>query len=139
MGLNATKTGSCSNPLAADRLQTTFQRCEDSVIVNFGGELDFYSVESFRRKFALVQKAGVCKFIFDLGGLDYIDSTGLAFLVGVHRQLKVDGGLLVCLAPHASATQKILETSKLKSVLVFAAGREEAIKQFQLTCASSQS
>jgi len=118
------------NPIAAQRLLATFERQGNVVVIAFQGEMDFYSIESFRPKFASVQKAGVRQFVFDLQKLQYIDSTGLGFLVGTQRTLGDRDGRLVCVQPSNRGVQKILESSRILPLLRFVPSRQLALAEF---------
>ncbi len=119
------------NTLAAKRLRATFERCGAAVLVHLDGEMDFYSIEAFKPKLARVRQAGVNNFIFDLNGTRYIDSTGLGFLVSMHRELKGSGGKLVCIVPNRTFVQKTIESCRAATSLEMAYSQQEAVDCFR--------
>jgi len=117
--------------LSAKRLTATFERCQETVVVRFGGEMDFYSVESFKPKLARVCRAGVHNFIFDLNGMRYLDSAGLGFLFATSQELKSKGGRLVCISPTNPFVQKSLDTNRAAALLDLVRSEDEALRFFQ--------
>ncbi len=117
--------------LAGKRLQATFERRQGTVVVRLDGEMDFYSVESFKPKLARVCRAGVNNLIFDLNGMRYLDSTGLGFLFATSQELQSKGGRLVCVTPANRFVQKSLECSRAATVLKMVPSQDEAIQLFQ--------
>lgn len=118
-------------PLTSERLQTSFERCEGAVVVRIDGEMDFYSVETFKPKLDKVCQAGVINFIFDLNGMRYIDSTGLGFLVAFYYELKGKSGKLICIAPTNRLVQKTIEANRVGLLLELVETREEAVGHFR--------
>lgn len=117
--------------LPANRLTATFERRKETVVVRFGGEMDFYSVESFKLKLARVCRAGVHNFIFDLNGMRYLDSAGLGFLFATSQELKSKGGRLVCISPTNRLVRKSLDTSRAAALLDLVSSQDEALRFFQ--------
>lgn len=71
----------------------------EHTVLEIGGEIDVYTAPRLRERLTQVVAAGHRRIIVDLGRVEFLDSTGLGVLVGVHRRLKGHGTLsLVC--PH---------------------------------------
>ena len=60
-----------------------------------------------------LQEAGVAKAVVDLGAVPYIDSTGLAFVVELHKSLISRGGQLFL----AEANQRVREVLRITGLL----------------------
>jgi anti-sigma B factor antagonist len=56
------------------------------------GELDIESAEDFRQTFERLLDSEVAHFFVNLGGVSYMDSTGLGSLIQLYRRAKEAGG-----------------------------------------------
>jgi anti-anti-sigma factor len=63
-----------------------------------------------------LQEAGIVNAILDLGAVPYIDSTGLAFFVELHKSLTSGGGQLV-LAHANRRVREVLELTKIAGII----------------------
>ena len=55
----------------------------DVLVLTISGEVDMSNVDLLRERLATILKPGIRNVVFDLGGLEFIDSSGLAVLVDV--------------------------------------------------------
>jgi anti-sigma B factor antagonist len=55
----------------------------DVLVLTISGEVDMSNVEALRERLATILQPGTRNVVFDLGGLEFIDSSGLAVLVDV--------------------------------------------------------
>jgi anti-anti-sigma factor len=69
--------------------------------------------------------AGVANAVADLSDVPYIDSTGLAFVVELHKSLASRGGQLV-LANANARIREVLEMTRIGEIVPVAANVEEA-------------
>lgn len=68
-------------------------------IVRFSGEMDEASLESVRTELAtLLSDQSVATVIFDLAGLEFINSKGIGYLVSVHTHLAKNKRKLIVVA-----------------------------------------
>jgi len=67
-------------------------------VLEVGGEVDVYTAPRLRERLVELIDNGVRQVIVDLGGVDFLDSTGLGVLVGALKRLRAVGGTfaLVC-------------------------------------------
>jgi anti-sigma B factor antagonist len=72
-----------------------------------------------------LENAGVLKAVIDLSGLSYIDSTGLAFVVELHKAMHACGGQLV-LAGANTRVREVLRLTKIDGIVCLVAGADEA-------------
>jgi anti-anti-sigma factor len=77
------------------------RRFADTIVLSASGRVDHASADTF--KTALLDQLGTCaagrdRMVLDMGGIDYIASTGLRALMLASRQVKAQGGLLVTAA-----------------------------------------
>jgi len=81
-------------------------------VVRLIGDLDPATASQLRTEFIDLVGHGVRTVTVDLGGLDFIDSTGLGVLVGGLKRLREHGGDLALRSPSASAL-KVFEITGL--------------------------
>jgi anti-anti-sigma factor len=86
-----------------------------SVEVRLSGVLDIESTEQFKSETQRLADGGARHFVFELGGLDYVDSAGLSALVALHRTVSPQGGS-VCLKNLQPAVRGIVELTRLNRV-----------------------
>jgi anti-anti-sigma factor len=92
---------------------------EGVVLVTLVGEVDILSVGDLKRRagqFAALMPAHV---VFDLSGLEFIDSSGINALVQAVRTVETEGGTAVLAAPSAEARRvfEIIGLSQVVSVV----------------------
>jgi len=63
-----------------------------------------------------LQQAGIAKAIVDLGAVPYIDSTGLAFVVELHKSLTSRGGQLF-LADANERIREVLQMTRIGEII----------------------
>jgi anti-sigma B factor antagonist len=70
----------------------------EHTVLAVSGEVDVYTAPSLRDRIAELLDGGKRKLVIDLGGVEFLDSTGLGVLVaGLNRAREVGGSLsLVC-------------------------------------------
>ncbi len=103
---------------------------EDSAELAPTGALDIESAETFRQMVTHMLGEGVAQFLVDLGGLDYIDSTGLGSLLHLYREAKARGGTLRLYNP-TPAVRDIFDVTHLNKVLEVHESRQAAFARAQ--------
>ncbi|HEX5615619.1 MAG TPA: STAS domain-containing protein [Acidimicrobiia bacterium] len=83
-----------------------------TVVVRISGELDMSSAPAVRRTLAPVLDARPARVIFDLGALEFIDSSGLAVLLQAAEQ--VDD---IVLRNPTGIVQRVVEATGLEATL----------------------
>lgn len=74
--------------------ELTSNRDGDWTVVALRGEVDLASAPQFRRELHELIDRGSTRVLFDLGGLEFMDSTGLGVLIGCLKRLKEAEGEL---------------------------------------------
>jgi anti-sigma B factor antagonist len=89
------------------------------------GDVDVYTAPRLREKLVELVSAGARLIVVDLGGVEFIDSTGLGVLVGgLKRARSHDGDLgLVCTTPRIL---KVLELTRLTQVFQISESVDQA-------------
>jgi anti-sigma B factor antagonist len=65
-------------------------------VLEVSGEVDVYTAPALRDRIADLLDAGQHRLVVDLGGVEFLDSTGLGVLVaGLNRAREVGGSLLL--------------------------------------------
>jgi anti-sigma B factor antagonist len=94
-------------------LNIDVDRSGDAPVVNVGGELDMSTAPDLSDTLdGLVEEP---KVIVDLEKLEFIDSTGLAALLGAHKAMQANGGTLELRSPQPMVVN-VVETTGLDAV-----------------------
>ena len=81
---------------------------DGEIVVEAIGELDLYSADVLEREVSLLHADGHDRIVVDLRGVEFIDSTGLRLLIGLHRNAQREGRSL-SLVPGPRPVQRIFE------------------------------
>jgi anti-sigma B factor antagonist len=102
---------------------------EEVTILTLKGRLTLGESNLVREKVAALAAAGHFKIVVDLGGVDYIDSTGLGILVICFTSLKKQGGALKLVNPNKRNVELLLLT-KLHTVFEVFNEVQDAVNSF---------
>ncbi len=89
---------------------------ESAAAVRVEGELDCYTAPRLRSALRDLVEDGIRHVTLDVGGVRFIDSTGLSVLVSGMKRLRERGGHMVVKSP-SHATRKLFEITGLNTVL----------------------
>ena len=103
------------------------ERRGTAVLVRIAGEIDLSNAQVVGEQLHDVV-ADLDGVVVDLGGLDYIDSSGLALLVRFTERCSLEGRRPCLVVPAGSPARRLLEISALVQKLPLAAGEEEALR-----------
>ena len=78
---------------------------QGSTIIAPHGELDAANVPALRRVFEQVLRERPSRVVMDLGGVSYLDSTGVGLLAFCYRKLKQQGATLLLAAAHGRSAE----------------------------------
>jgi anti-anti-sigma factor len=94
------------------------------------GTLDIESADDFRDMVGDLLDGGTLRFLVDLGGVTYVDSTGLGSLMHLYRTARERGGAvhLYALTP---AVQDIFSLTHLDKVVEIRASRAEVLASIE--------
>jgi anti-sigma B factor antagonist len=81
----------------------------DHTVISVNGEIDVYTAPSLRERLNELVASGHYDLIVDMGGVEFLDSTGLGVLVGGLKRVRSHDGTLrlVC------AQEKILKVFRI--------------------------
>lgn len=106
---------------------TSIEPVGDVYVVTLRGEIDAFTAPSLRDDLRhLVEETGATNVVVDLGGVTFLDSSGLGALVSVFRRLRERDGRLRIVQPH-NAAGRIFELTGLDAVLDLYPDREAAV------------
>ena len=102
----------------------------DIAIVAVEGEIDVETSPQLRERFDELLAQGEHNFVIDLGGVDFIDSSGLAAFVRLFKRVRVGEGdvKLCCIRPEIL---KIFELTRLNRVFDIFDTRAEAVESYR--------
>ena len=74
------------------------RRDGDHAVIAVGGEIDVYTAPQLRDAITDLVSEGIFHVVVDMGGVEFLDSTGLGVLVGGLKRVRAHGGSmrLVC-------------------------------------------
>ena len=103
---------------------------EGATVVEVAGELDLHSAPQLRAELARAIESGAPpRVVVDLGGVTFLDSTGVGVLVGaLKRAREADGTLHFCNAQ--ARVNRVFEITGLLGALPLFATREAALAAF---------
>lgn len=88
---------------------------DGATTVRVMGDLDCYTAPQLRSALLALVEEGTREVTLDVGGTQFMDSTGLSVLVGGLKRLRESGGNLVLKSPSA-ATLRLFEVTGLSAV-----------------------
>ena len=107
----------CHGDLCILRLHGRFATGQDSVYL--------------RGRTEDIKKSGASKVLADFSQVDYIDSTGMGFLIGIYTSvIKLPGGQFV-LCNLNRRVRELLELTRLANVMAIYANEEAAMRALQ--------
>ena len=80
-----------------------------------------------KSEFVVVSNEGVKNLIIDLSAVEYIDSSGLSAILTANRVFKANGGTLVVTGAQQPAVKKLIEISRLETVINIVPTVQESI------------
>ena len=98
----------------------------DIQVLELSGELDYHSSPELREKLTELTAKQAPKILVNLGGVDYMDSSGIATFVEAFQKSKRYQGRLI-LAALTPTVRGVFEIAKLDSIFEIAATVAEAV------------
>ncbi len=102
---------------------------ESVIVARLEGELDAENVAVLSEFFETGPGSDYVQFVFDLSGLEYIDSSGLGAFVKRMKEARKKGGDVKFVAP-SEDVRKVLELTRLDRVFDIRESSEEARENF---------
>ncbi len=89
---------------------------DHEVLVDVRGEVDLYTGPMLWDRMSAAVDGGPRRVVMDIGGVSFMDSTGISVIVMALRRLREDGGVLVVRSPSRSIF-KLLELTGVASLV----------------------
>ncbi len=86
-------------------MQITLSTETDPMVTAVVGRLDLRTAPELRAQVSAALVAGPGSMIIDLSNVEFIDSSGLGVLIGLHKQAVAQGGRVTLVPPSGSARQ----------------------------------
>ncbi len=102
----------------------------DTYIIDVSGEMDLYNSYKLKELVMKMLEKKVERYIINLQGVDYIDSSGIGALIYICSTLKKMNLRLTITNIHGSV-KKVIELTKLMGYFPISATIEDAIKQME--------
>jgi anti-sigma B factor antagonist len=82
--------------------------------------------------FIVLQKEGIKNFILDLANVSFVDSSGLSAILTANRLWKGDNGTFVLTGITNPNVKKLIEISRLDSILAIAPNMTSAVEHIRM-------
>lgn len=110
---------------------------DNVTMIQIVGRIDSHSVHRLRQQLAQSAERQGANIVLDLGGVDFIDSSGLAAIVHGMKQCRATGGDLRLCKLHQSV-RMVLELTRLDRALDIFPNQEGALRSFAATTAKAE-
>jgi anti-anti-sigma factor len=97
---------------------------DDETTIALFGELDLANARTLSAELERAEAGGADSITIDMRELEFIDSTGIAVLVAVHRRLNQDREGVRLIRSQASGVRRVMEVTGLDRELPFVAAEE---------------
>jgi anti-anti-sigma factor len=89
----------------------------ETAVISAVGDIDMEAASKFRRVLADAAESGSKLILVDMARVDFLDSAGLAVLVGARRQLPLTQELALCnVPPRMSRALEIAGTGRIMTI-----------------------
>lgn len=92
---------------------------ENTPVLDLSGEVDSYNSPKLREKMVALIDQGAPYLVINMGGVDYIDSTGLGTLVGGLKRATEKGGAIRIICPNEQIYKVFSITGLVKVFPIF--------------------
>lgn len=97
-------------------------------VLSLLGEVDVANVAQVREEALRLLAAGVKGLVVDLGGVEYMDSSGLGMLVGLQKRMREADGKLALASPRPRV-ERLLDITGLARIFAVYEDVEGALKE----------
>jgi anti-anti-sigma factor len=94
-------------------------REDDVAVLTLSGDLDLASSPSLERELTAVESAGARQVVIDLGGVGFMDSTGLQALLRARERATTQEGVQLALKRGPHQVQRVFELTRTIDAFTF--------------------
>jgi anti-sigma B factor antagonist len=109
-------------------MELKIRKSGETYIIDVTGEMDLYNSYKLKELVMKMLEKKVERFIVNLQGVDYIDSSGIGALIYICSTIKKMNNKLIISNIHGSV-KKVIELTKLMGYFPISASLEEALKK----------
>ena len=118
--------------MSGARLSTEIIERDGIPVVRVHGEIDLHTASEFERALRVGIERGAAALIVDLTDVPYLDSAGLSALLAAHKSLSARNAVLyVVAAPGHPGLRRVLEITRLDTIIVVHDTVEDALKEMR--------
>jgi anti-anti-sigma factor len=88
-------------------LSFTVKGVQNAILFDLKGDFTVYGIAKIKEAIGVVKEKGVRDFIFNFASVDFIDSTGIGYLITVQKELQVSMGNLHLVVPDGNLLEAI--------------------------------
>jgi stage II sporulation protein AA (anti-sigma F factor antagonist) len=108
-------------------LRLSFENINKNLIIKLDGELDHHSSEEIRDEIDReIDQYGVKNIIFDLSGMNFMDSSGIGVVIGRYKKVSKMGGE-VAVVNINSRVERIFKMSGLFNIVKKFESKKQAV------------
>ncbi len=100
------------------------------VVVTLSDRVDAFNAPALRERLDGLLADGVARFVLDLARVPFMDSAGMAVLVGTMKQARQAGGDAKLVWPASDAAQRVLRLTRFDRVFDMSESAEAALAAF---------
>lgn len=101
---------------------------KNRLVIRLDGELDQSNVEILKKKVcAIIKKYSIVNLVFNFQNLNFMDSTGIGFIIGRYGEIKRKGGSIVVCSMNTTIL-KVFNISGLKRICSVTVDEQSADK-----------
>lgn len=107
---------------------------ENCTVLRLEGRLDLNSSSKLKEQVKELVSEGSTNIVLDLGGVGFVNSSGLGTLVSILKDVRIVKGQMVLCKP-AQYVQEIFEITQLSHIFDIYANENEAVESMKVTAA----
>ncbi|MBM7865160.1 anti-sigma F factor antagonist [Heliobacterium gestii] len=103
----------------------------NALVVRLQGEIDLCAAEALRPRLDKeIERQKAKHLVFNLRSVEFIDSSGIGFILGRYKRVKAQGGKVALAGPNQSV-RRIIELSGMYKLMEGYANEAEALRSLE--------
>ncbi len=113
-------------------MKLEFTMYSQSLAVKLFGELDQHACSQIKHKIDVeIENAGKRNLIFDLSGVDMMDSSGIGLMIGRYKKLRSIGGKVVA-SGASGGVRRVIDLSGITKIIPLYQVVDEAVMELDM-------